>query len=340
MKISTRLIAVDPDHPDPASLDEAAQIIIAGGLVAFPTETVYGLGADASNPAAVAHIFAAKGRPANNPLIVHGADIPAVQSAVSSWPQTAEILAREFWPGPLTLVLPRSSSIPDIVTAGQATVGIRIPDSKVAQALLARAGRTLAAPSANRSTRISPTTAAHVLADLDGLVDLILDAGPARVGIESTVLDLTSNPPRLLRPGAVTLTQLSAALGLEVGFASRSTSPSAAQTSPGQLDLHYAPRTPLFIFDPDQLSSAPWPRGQKIALLIAGHSLPPHLGNPVLRVDWLDPSLAARTLYATLHRWDDSDLDAIYVVLPPETDPWRALRDRLSRASRRSTSAE
>ncbi len=239
----TRVLTVDRAQPDPAALEEAAEVLRRGGLVAFPTETVYGLGADATNPEAVARIFEAKGRPSTNPLIVHGWDIKTVRTAVNGWPVSAAKLAQRFWPGPLTFVLPRSRLIPDIVTAGQETVGTRVPDDLVACALLQRFGGLVAAPSANRSTRVSPSTAQHVLKDLDGRVDLILDAGPTCVGIESTVLDLTSHPPRLLRPGAITAGEIGDRLKLTVATPEHLVAdPGFAQTSPGQQELHYAPR--------------------------------------------------------------------------------------------------
>lgn len=334
--IITTTLSVDRDRPDPSAIDRAAEILRRGGLVAFPTETVYGLGADATNPAAVARIFEAKGRPATNPLIVHGADAGAVRPAVSAWTPAAEKLARVFWPGPLTLVLPRSGLIPDVVTAGQGTVGVRVPDSVVARRLLERTGRPVAAPSANRSTGVSPTRAGHVLNDLDGRVDLVLDAGPTPVGIESTVLDLTSDPPRVLRPGAVTAGQIGAALGVEVTGASPRHPANAPFTSPGQMNLHYAPRATVRPVEPDELAGRDWESVPvPYALLTAGRNVPLGIGSPVFRVDWSDPVEAARDLYATLHRADGEKLAFLFVVLPPDDDAWRAVRDRLWRASRR-----
>ena len=185
-------------------IKEAVRIVRAGGLVAFPTETVYGLGADATNPAAVGKIFQAKGRPPTNPLIVHVADIAVGKKYAAEWPKTAQLLAEKFWPGPLTLVLLKSRSIVDEVTAGKNTVGLRVPNHPLALELLRQFNGPLAAPSANRSTRVSPTTAQHVHDELGDKVDLILDGGPCTVGIESTVLDLTVDPPIILRPGAIT----------------------------------------------------------------------------------------------------------------------------------------
>jgi len=321
---------------DPAALEEAARILHAGGLVAFPTETVYGLGADALNSVAVARIFQAKGRPATNPLIVHGHDIEPLRQAISAWPRAAAILAQRFWPGPLTLVLPRSPLIPDAVTAGLDTVGIRIPDCAVARELLRTFGRPIAAPSANRSTGVSPTTAGHVLADLEGRIELILDGGPTRVGIESTVVDLTAGPPRLLRPGAITAEQIGRVLGVEV--ATQSINGSATEgpsSSPGQMEVHYAPRALVVLCHPDQIQIEPRIYPWKIALIVVGQSIPATPGLYDERVDWADPVTAARELYATLHRWDDESVHRIDVVLPPDNDAWRAIRDRLWRASRR-----
>lgn len=320
---------------DPAALDEAARVLHAGGLVAFPTETVYGLGADALNPVAVAGIFQAKGRPATNPLIVHGHDIQEVRQVVSAWPHHAAILAQRFWPGPLTLVLPRAPLVPDVVTAGLGTVGIRIPDCPVALQLLRTSGRPIAAPSANRSTGVSPTTAGHVLADLEGRIDLILDGGPTRVGIESTVLDLTTDPPRLLRPGAITATQIGQVLGVEVATPAPRLTTDTALSSPGQMEVHYSPRASVCLCRPDEVSNEPRSAPWKIALIVAGHRISGIHGVYDFRVDWFDPAEAARELYATLHRWDDESVHRIDVVLPPDDDAWRAIRDRLWRASRR-----
>ncbi len=244
--LATRVISVDPADPDPAALDEAASILLQGGLVAFATETVYGLGAVATDAEAVARIFAAKGRPPINPLIVHVAGVGQAREYVAEWPADADRLAGRFWPGPLTLVLPRSARIPDIVTAGRSTVGIRCPAGKVALGLIARCSVPLAAPSANRSNRISPTRAQHVAADLDGRIDLILDSGPTTVGLESTVIDLSSYPARLLRPGPIGLEELEQALGGRT-VATQPPSDSADRpASPGQMPVHYAPRTPAF----------------------------------------------------------------------------------------------
>jgi L-threonylcarbamoyladenylate synthase len=338
--VATRLIKVDPDDPDPAKLEEAAAVLRGGGLVAFPTETVYGLGADASNPGAVARIYEAKGRPATNPLIVHAHDIGSARRAVRAWPLAAAKLALRFWPGPLTLVLPRSNAIADAVSAGLDTVGVRVPDSRTALGFLERAARPVAAPSANRSTGVSPTTAAHVMKDLDGRVDLVIDAGATHVGIESTVVDLTSQRPRLLRPGAITVGQIGRVLGVEVEApAAPRIAGESAQTSPGQMEVHYAPRTSMHVFEPRQLRWwSSFSLDRDCGLIVAGRRFPWLWGLGTAfkrRVYWTDPRRAARELYSTLHDWDDGSLRGIYVVLPREgNDAWRAVRDRLWRASR------
>src|SRR5690242_6187855 len=230
---------------DAAALARAAAVLRGGGLVAFPTETVYGLGANALDPAAVARIFAAKGRPATNPLIVHVAEAAEAVRVAAAWPEAAARLAERFWPGPLTLVLPRRDTVPDAVTAGGPTVAVRVPAHPVARALIRAAGVPVAAPSANRSTQVSPTRAAHVLTGLDGRIDLLLDGGPTAGGLESTVLAVTASPPRLLRRGLVRPGEIEAV----VGALARS-GPVAAATgqvlpSPGMLGRHYAPRAVL-----------------------------------------------------------------------------------------------
>ena len=243
--MNTRVRAIDADDPEPEIIDEAAAILSQGGLVAFATETVYGLGAVATDALAVARIFEAKGRPSFNPLIVHVAGIDHARTFTTAWTETAQRLAERFWPGPLTLIVPKTSAIPDIVTAGGPSVGLRVPSPNVARALIARVGAPLAAPSANRSNRISPTCAAHVLTDLDGRIDLILDSGPTTVGLESTVLDLTTTPARVLRPGPIGWSEL--APFFKEGTLAAPTIPDGQTaerpSSPGMLAVHYAPRT-------------------------------------------------------------------------------------------------
>ncbi len=207
-----------------------------------------------------------------------------------------------------------------------------MPDCEVARQLLGRVGRPVAAPSANRSTRVSPTRAEHVRKDLDGLVDLILDAGPTPLGIESTVLDLTSAIPRLLRPGAITVSQLNMVLGIAIETGSRPVDEGSALSSPGQMAVHYAPRATVSLVEPDGIGRREG--GVKWALIVAGHDVPKAVGSPTFRVDWTDPAEAERLLYATLHLWDERGIECIDVVLPPAEDAWLAIRDRLWRASR------
>ena len=295
-------------------LAEAADLLRAGRLVAFPTETVYGLGANALDPVAVAGIFVAKGRPSTNPLIVHVPSTEAARDLVTAWPPTAELLAARFWPGPLTLVLPRRSIVPDAVTAGGRTVAIRVPAHRVALALLAETGLPLAAPSANRANRLSPTTAQHVLADLDGRIDAIIDGGPTTGGIESTVVDLSGDRPRLLRPGLLALPLLESLLGpLAIG----SGESDRPLPSPGMMARHYAPQTPL-----ECVAVAPRevPAGCVVVRFGVGELLPD------------DPETASALLYALLHELDAGGFLQIIVELPPDEPEWLAVRDRLSRA--------
>lgn len=339
----TRVVAVDPDRPDPLILDQAAAIIRSGGLVAFGTETVYGLGADATDPAAVARIFAAKGRPPTNPLIVHVADEDEVHDLVAVWRSPAGRLAKHFWPGPLTLILPRLPSIPDIVTAGQGTVGVRVPASLVARELIRRAGVPVAAPSANRSNRISPTTAAHVLKDLDGAVDLILDSGPCTVGIESTVLDISGDVPTILRPGEVTEDQIAAIIMRPVAHFTGSVGDGQVAFSPGQLAFHYAPKTPAYRLDPGSVATFDPPAGTRWGVVTLGEIPdrfdPARRGPDILRwaANYLlgSPRVAAAKIYDALHRLDALGVDFLVIVTPADDAPgWEAVLDRVRRATR------
>jgi len=251
----TLILPVSLEGVPAENLERAAALLRAGKLVAFPTETVYGLGADAMNAEAVKGIFAAKERPYSDPLIVHLPTAEHIFQVAARIPAIVQELARHFWPGPLTLILPRRPDIPPVVTAGGDTVGVRVPGHPIARALLFAAGVPVAAPSANRFMHTSPTTAAHVLADLEGRIDCVLDGGPCGVGVESTVLDITISPPRILRPGGVTLEALRTLLPDVQGPDQRASAeteaaaPAASARAPGQMPRHYAPHTRLVVFD-------------------------------------------------------------------------------------------
>ncbi|MGD0464238.1 MAG: L-threonylcarbamoyladenylate synthase [Tepidisphaeraceae bacterium] len=325
-----------------ADIRKAVEVLRHGGLVAFATETVYGLGADATNSEAVAKVFAAKGRPAANPLIVHVVDKAVAKRYVGAWPESAERLARAFWPGPLTMVVPKGIQIVPAVTAGLATMAIRCPDHPLAGELLREFDGPVAAPSANRSTRVSPTTADHVRQDLGKGVDLILDGGPCRVGIESTVIDLTSSKPSILRLGGIARGRLEEIVGpVEVQDPAAGTS--SAAKSPGRQAIHYAPVTPAFrIAQGDEHLFSTFFRhrlGRKaIFLIIHGSELAGQLPQ------WADhdaivelPSDAAeyaRRLYAALREADDRHVDMIWIEVPPAGGQWDAARDRVHKATR------
>lgn len=327
-------IRVDPERPDPATIARAAAVLRDGGLVAFPTETVYGLGANALDPSAIARIYAAKGRPSTNPLIVHVADAAAARDLASAWPAAAEALARAFWPGPLTLVLPKRAHVPDAATAGLPAVGVRVPAHPVALALIRAAGVPVAAPSANRSTELSPVSAAHVARSLEDRVDVILDGGAAHVGIESTVVDLTGARPRILRPGHVSAAEIAALVG-PLDETARASSPGSAQLAPGQMDRHYAPRARLVLADageagPRALAAAARARGDAVGLVsLGGLELDADVAARLPR----DPAGCAARLYATLHAFDDEGCALVVVEQPPREPAWDAVRDRLERAA-------
>jgi L-threonylcarbamoyladenylate synthase len=310
---------------DEAGLDRAAAEIRAGRAVAFPTETVYGLGADARDPAAVARVFALKGRPADHPLIVHVANADELAVWIDPLPDGALRLARAFWPGPLTLVGPRAAGVPDAVTGGQATVAVRCPGHPVAQALLARAGRALAAPSANRFGRLSPTRAEHVAEEFANADLLVLDGGPCEVGLESTIVDLTGTTPRLLRPGGIGREALAEVLGRPLELVGDEADD--APRAPGRLRSHYAPGAPLRIVDAEALPAAIGP-GEAALLRLA--EAPP--GAPAERLP-RDPSGYGRALYSALRTLDAAAPRAIVVEAPPQDEAWRAVRDRLARAA-------
>jgi L-threonylcarbamoyladenylate synthase len=330
------LLHVDPLHPDPAALRQPAQVLRGGGLVAFPTETVYGLGAHALDPAAVQRIYEAKGRPSYNPLIVHLADVEGARALAAAWPDEAERLAAAFWPGPLTLVLPKHDSIPHSVTAGLQSVALRVPAHPVAYALLREAGIPVAAPSANRSTGVSPTTAQHVARSLGERVDVIVDGGPCSVGIESTVLSLAGPVPTLLRPGTISIDDLRPVIG-EVALPSSATDATAARPSPGMLDRHYAPRATVRIVPrPDRArvladAAESVDGGNRVGGLMLEDARDSRIA-PVVRMPD-DPAGYASRLYAALHELDDAGCDVILIDSPPDAPAWAGVRDRLRRAA-------
>ncbi|WP_420128705.1 L-threonylcarbamoyladenylate synthase [Longimicrobium sp.] len=330
------LLPVDPLRPDPEALRRAAEVLRGGGLVAFPTETVYGLGAHALDPAAVERIYTAKGRPSYNPLIVHVADAGAARALASAWPDEAERLAGAFWPGPLTLVLPKHDSIPLSVTAGLPSVALRVPAHPVAHALLALAGIPVAAPSANRSTGVSPTTARHVARSLGERVDVIVDGGPCPVGIESTVLSLAGPVPTLLRPGTISVDDLRPVIG-DVALPSSATEETAARPSPGMLDRHYAPRATVRILPHAERTRTLADAAQRVNEgMRVGALLLEDAGDrriaPVVRMPD-DPAAYAARLYAALHELDDAGCDVILIDPPPDAPAWAGVRDRLRRAA-------
>jgi L-threonylcarbamoyladenylate synthase len=314
----------------------AAAILQRGGVVAFPTETVYGLGADALNPAAVERIFSIKGRPAHHPLIVHLADVSQLKEWASDIPECAFTLAARFWPGPLTLILKRAAQVPNSVTGGQDTVGLRVPGHPVALELLQKFGGGIAAPSANRFGRISPTDQVHVRAEFGNTVDMILDGGPCRVGLESTIVSLVEERPVILRPGGIARALLADALGMSVELNTLDTSTPRA---PGMLEKHYAPRTPLRIVSTERLFNEVSKMivfGQRVGILELDRepSKLPFLERGVFRYSMPNTSDEyAQRLYASLRQADDAQLDYLIVEQVPQSEEWLAVNDRLRRAA-------
>ena len=302
---SSARVPADP----PRQIEHAAAVIRAGKLVAFPTETVYGLGANALDAQAVERIFLAKGRPRTSPLIVHVDSIEMARNLAAEWPEAADILARRYWPGPLTVVVAKRAVVPGIVTAGLPTVGLRVPAHPLALALIRAAGFPIAAPSANRFTELSPTAAGHIAGSL---AEFVLDGGPSQVGIESTVLSLAGEP-LLLRPGVIPLPEIEALIGpVQVAPSPRE----APHPAPGMHERHYRPRTPLHLLR----NGDPTPEGRGAWLRI-GREMP------------AEPRAYAATLYETLHRLDQQGLDWIAVERPPDTPEWAGVLDRLQRAA-------
>lgn len=341
------VLRVDPYSPEAAALRPAVEALRQGRLVAFPTETVYGLGAHAMDPAAVGRIYAAKGRPGNNPLIVHAATAGAARELAAEWPPAAAALAEAFWPGPLTLVVPRAPGLPDAVTAGLNSVGLRVPSHPVAQTLLAEAGIPVAAPSANRSTQLSPTTAEHVIRGLGDRVDVIVDGGACPVGIESTVVSVATPVPTILRPGSITQDQLAEVLGIVVSAAGGAVRPGEALPSPGQMERHYAPRATLRVIEPGEESVLvfvqsgalvnPMPlqlggRSYDASTAVLTRGPAEYPGARTVRMPD-DPRAYAAALYSTLHELDETGVERILVERVPEGPEWDAVHDRLRRAS-------
>lgn len=346
----TRVMQVDPVHPSAEALADAARMLREGGLVVFPTETVYGLGAHARDASAVRAIFEAKGRPSTDPLIVHVASVDDVAGLARLVPEALPRLAARFWPGPLTMIVPKRAEIPDLVTAGLDTVAVRVPAHPVAQALLRASGVPVAAPSANTFSRPSPTQASHVLADLDGLVDIVVDGGHTDIGLESTVLDLTVNPPVVRRPGGVSIDAIRELLP-DVQVVQRASGASVAQVSPGQLLRHYAPKARMTLFEGDSQAvrtrvladaRALLARGMRVGLLAPDEDIDTLqralvADTPALAMQRLgsrqDPDAVARHLFDAIRRVDAARPDEILAIGVGPEGIGLAIHDRLTRAS-------
>jgi L-threonylcarbamoyladenylate synthase len=338
VEIRVKIPTVLPTHTAQlfeAAVRQAAEVLRAGEVVALPTETVYGLAANALDERAVSRIFEIKGRPAHNPLIVHVAGFEMARRCVREWPELADKLAASFWPGPLTMVIERSSSIPAVVTAGGPTVGLRWPSHPFIQAVIRECGFPLAAPSANLSNQLSPTSPDHVVKSLGSRIALIVDGGQCQIGIESTVLDLSARPPRVLRPGMIHEETLAAVIG---ELSAREENHGATVKSPGMLPKHYAPRAKLTVLrwqNEGDLRDQLLRRGKLLAdCHVIAHTKVPS-ANDFERVSVIphDAEAFARALYTELHRCDEAGVELIIVEAVPETSEWNAIADRLRRAS-------
>jgi L-threonylcarbamoyladenylate synthase len=314
-----------------SEIDKAVAILARGGLVAFPTETVYGLGADASNPQALTRLYAAKGRPVDHPVIVHLAEITQLSQWARDVTPAARKLAQKFWPRPLTLIVSRAATVSDAVTGGQDSVGVRIPSHPVAHSLLKKFGTGVAAPSANRFGRVSPTTAAHVREEFGNSIDLVLDGGPSDVGIESTIVDVTSERLVLVRPGHILAREIEEVVGMQLSARE------VHQRAPGTLATHYAPNTPLLVVETDLLLVRAMmlaQKGNRVAVL--AHMREAH--HPGL--SWftmpLDAVMYARELYARLRSVDNAGFDLILIEKPPTQAEWAAVNDRIYHAAAKS----
>jgi L-threonylcarbamoyladenylate synthase len=319
-----------PTPVNPQSISRAAELLRQGQLVAFPTETVYGLGADASNPEAVAKIFAAKGRPADHPLIVHISGAEQIDDWAESVPESAIRLAEAFWPGPLTIILTKKAEVPSTVTGGQNTVALRVPANPVALQLLQAFGGGIAAPSANRFGRISPTQASHVAEELGDSVACILDGGPCSVGVESTIIDLSDDHPTILRPGRITRSQLKAVLQTEIRLSSQT-----KIRAPGMMAVHYAPNTMALLCTADTLivmMDDLCAKGKHIGILAFSPTVASvpcqHLINLPAQAEYYEAAL-----YSALRELDKLQLDTILIEQPPDDEAWAAVNDRLGKAT-------
>lgn len=329
----TPVIQVNPDHPQTSAIEQAAAVIRKGGLVAFPTETVYGLGADAMNKQAIQRIFTAKGRPADNPLIVHISDREMLDLVASEVGDEAEALIETYWPGPLTLVLKRRPEVAAAVSAGLATVAVRMPDNAIALGLIRAAATPIAAPSANRSGRPSPTAAAHVALDLGGRIDMILDGGATRIGIESTVLDLTGRVPLILRPGWITEAQIAAVVGAVASLAT----PAELQRSPGTRYRHYSPRARVVLIEHVAQAAVERVCRQHLESAAVGF-----IGHTPVAIDTANfhamilPATAAdyaQRIYSALREMDERGVAVVVIEAIAEQGEGAAVMDRLRRAA-------
>ena len=345
MPAVTEVLILDAGQPDPAGIARAADILRAGCLVAFPTETVYGLGVHALDPDAVTRLFAAKGRPAEDPLIVHVHNVDALAALTTGVPDSATALASRFWPGPLTMVLGRSSVVPREVTAGLETVAIRIPAHPIAHSLIVASAIPIAAPSANLFSRPSPTRAEHVLEDLDGRIDLVIDGGPTTVGLESTVIDLTESIPTILRPGSVTLEMIRMVLPDARLKEQARREPAGGMRSPGLLTRHYSPRAPLMLYEgsPARVitrmaadAGEAMARGQRVGIVAADEDeLPDSAAALIIRIGReSEPSRLAANLYNALRTLDSAGVDVIFArMFADRSGLIVAVHDRLRRAA-------
>ena len=336
--VNTEILSTHTPALFDAAVKAAVARLRAGEVVALPTETVYGLAANALEAGAVSRIYEVKGRPAHNPIIVHVASAAMARECVADWPQVAEDLARAFWPGPLTVVLPKAARIPAVVTAGGATVGVRWPSHPFIQAVIRECGFPLAAPSANPANAVSPTNAEHVRKALGGKISLIVDGGQSQVGIESTVIDCTAQPPVVLRPGMIHEESLIAVTGDLVSAQRKVLRGGEVLRSPGQLERHYAPRAKLVVRswrDNAELKTKIEDGGWRVekAQVIAHTVIPSPEGWAGVSVIPHDAEAFARAIYAELHRCDDAGAELIVVETLPEGAAWRAIGERLTRAS-------